>query len=86
MFGLIFKFFVEETMFFGLLHAKSCRTIMKLPQNQFCTRNVPNWTKSLVSCVWFLSPEAGGTLRAVPGEPWRAAASHGPFRVCIRTP
>ena len=26
-----------------------------------------------------------GTLRAVPGEPWRAADSHSPLRVCIRT-
>ena len=43
-------------------------------KSKFWTRNVQNWTKSLVSGVWFLSPEAGGTLRAVPGEPWRAAA------------
>ena len=30
--GLILKFAGLETMFFGLLDAKPCRTIMKLPQ------------------------------------------------------
>ena len=28
-------------------------------QSKFWTRNVRNWTESLVSGVWFLSPEAG---------------------------
>ena len=44
-----------------------------------------NWTKSLVSGVWFLSPEAGETLRAVPGEPWRAAARKGLSRIFVQS-
>ena len=54
-------------------------------KSQFWFRNVGNLTKSRVSGVWFLSPEAGGTLRAVPGDPWRAAASKELLRSCIRT-
>ena len=54
-------------------------------KSKFGTRNVRNWTKSLVSGVWFLSPEAGGTLRAVPGEPSGATASKGLLRSCLRT-
>ena len=47
-------------------------------KSQFWIRNVRNWTKSLVSGVWFLSPEVGGTLRRELGEPKWAAASHSP--------
>ena len=54
-------------------------------KSQFGIRNIGDGTKNLVSGVWFLSPEAGGTLRAVLGEPWRAARSHSPLSRCIRT-
>ena len=39
-------------------------------------RNLRNSTKSLVSGIWFLSPEAGGTAGRDPGEPWRATVDH----------
>ena len=54
-------------------------------KSQFWTRNMRNWTKSLVSGIWFLSPEAGGTLRRQLGEPGRAVHSTSPLRCCIRT-
>ena len=38
-------------------------------KSQFWTGNMRNLTKSLVSGVWFLSPEAGGTLKRELGEP-----------------
>ena len=59
---------------------------MKLPQKvSLGPETFEIAPKSLVSGVWFLSPEAGGTLRAVPGEPSGAAASKGLLRSCIRT-
>ena len=43
------------------------------------------FTKSLISGIWFLSLEAGGTLRRQLGEPGRAIHSTCPLRVCRRT-
>ena len=54
-------------------------------KNTFWTRSVRNFTRSLISGIWFLSPEAGGTLRPVPGEPSEAAVSKVLLRSCIRT-
>ena len=53
--------------------------------SEFWTRNMRNCTKSLVSGIWFLSPEAGGTLRRQLGEPGRAVHTTCPLRCCIRT-
>ena len=69
-------------------HAESFRNFIKKQVLGFkyeVTRNVRNWTKSLVSGIWFLSPEAGGTLSRDPGEPCRAARSHSALRRSIRT-
>ena len=62
---------------------------MKLPQKPSLGTEMCNkLSNSLVSGIWFLwflSPEAGGTLRPVPGEPSGAAASKGLLSYCIRT-
>ena len=73
-------------MFFGLLDAKPCRTMMKLLQKVILkpeTCEIEPKVCFLASGFW--SPEAGGTLRRQLGEPWRAAASKGLLRSCIRT-
>ena len=64
---------------------KDTERIWNYLKSQYWTRNVRNWTKSLVSGIWFLSPEAGGTLRRQLGKPKWAAASHSPLGHCIST-
>ena len=53
---------------------------MKLPQEVSFDPEMRNLTKSqisaIISGIWFLSPEAGGTLKRELGEPWRATRSH----------
>ena len=63
-------------------HAESFRNFIK---NSVLDPKRAKLTKSLVSGIWFLSPEAGGTLRRQLGEPGRAVHSTSPLLCCIRT-
>ena len=56
-------------------HAESSRIFIK---NSVWDPKRAKFTKTLVSGIWFLSPEAGVTLKAVLGEPWKAIGSHSP--------
>ena len=63
-------------------HAESFRNFIK---DLVLDPKHGKFTKSLVSGIWFLSPEAGGTLRRQLGEPGRAVQSTCPLTCCIRT-
>ena len=66
-------------------------------QNHYdITSKIKLWTRIVRNCTRTLTSvmsgptlhsinEAGGTLSAVPGEPWRATGSHSFLRVYIRT-
>ena len=69
-------FFDGKTVFLDTStqnHAESFRNFVK---NAVLDPKRAKMTKSLVSGICFLSPEAGGTAGRDPGDPWRAAVSH----------
>ena len=69
--GLIFIFFMENNVF-RIPQRKTMQNHYEITsKSQFGTPNVRNLVKSLISGVWFLSPEAGENLRAVLGNPGR---------------
>ena len=55
-------------------------------KSKFGIRNVRNWTKSLVSGVWFLSPEAGGTPRRELGGTLKGHRQSQPFKDLYKNP
>ena len=66
---------IRENIFFELLDTKPCRIIRNFIKNSVLDPKRVKFTKTLVSGIWFLSPEARGTLSQDPEEPWRPAGS-----------
>ena len=68
-------FFDGKTVFLDSSTQNHAESFRNLIEKSVLDTKRAKVTKSLVSGIWFLSPEAGGTLSRDPGEPWRAAAS-----------
>ena len=74
-------------VFFELLHAKPCRTIMKLLQKvSFGPEACEIEPKSLTSVMSGPPVKAGGSLRRQLGEPWEGGWQSQPFKDLYKNP